>query len=133
MGLARDALRTGIRSISEMAAATGYESERAFSTAFRRMVGASPRCFRDRHANRQGADSRRSAHTAAPGTSGCGVVQPTSPGVAPRWGPARRTGPHRMPTRCSCGGLRKWRRSAAGRRGALPDVTCSRCWRSPGP
>ncbi|MFE2204533.1 helix-turn-helix domain-containing protein [Streptomyces rubiginosohelvolus] len=105
MGLTHDALRTGIRSISEMAAATGYESERAFSTAFRRMVGASPRCFRDRHANRQGADSRRSAHTAAPGTSGCGVVQPTSPGVPPRWGGGGGGGgPPRPPPRPGGGG-----------------------------
>jgi AraC-like DNA-binding protein len=47
MSLARDALRTGARSISELAATTGYESESAFSTAFRRVVGASPKHFRD--------------------------------------------------------------------------------------
>jgi AraC-like DNA-binding protein len=51
MSLARDALRRDTRSISELAAATGYESESAFSTAFRRVVGASPRQFRDGHAN----------------------------------------------------------------------------------
>ncbi|MFD5093915.1 AraC family transcriptional regulator [Amycolatopsis thailandensis] len=48
MSLARDALRNDTRTISELAAATGYESESAFSTAFRRVVGASPRHFRDR-------------------------------------------------------------------------------------
>jgi AraC-like DNA-binding protein len=47
MSLARDALRRDTRSISELAAATGYESESAFSTAFRRVVGASPKHFRD--------------------------------------------------------------------------------------
>jgi AraC-like DNA-binding protein len=47
MSLARDALRRGTRSISELAAATGYESESAFSTAFRRVVGSSPKRFRD--------------------------------------------------------------------------------------
>lgn len=47
MSLARDALRRGTRSISELASATGYESESAFSTAFRRVVGNSPRQFRD--------------------------------------------------------------------------------------
>ena len=47
MSLARDALRRGTRSISELAFATGYESESAFSTAFRRVVGSSPKQFRD--------------------------------------------------------------------------------------
>lgn len=47
MSLARDALRRGTRSISELAFATGYESESAFSTAFRRVVGSSPTQFRD--------------------------------------------------------------------------------------
>ena len=47
MSLARDALGRGTRSISELAFATGYESESAFSTAFRRVVGSSPRQFRD--------------------------------------------------------------------------------------
>ncbi|WP_308013296.1 AraC family transcriptional regulator [Streptomyces beigongshangae] len=47
MSLARDALRRNTRSISELAAATGYESESAFSTAFRRVAGSSPRQFRD--------------------------------------------------------------------------------------
>ncbi|WP_308344156.1 AraC family transcriptional regulator [Streptomyces sp. MK37H] len=47
MSLARDALRRGTQSISELAFATGYESESAFSTAFRRVVGSSPKQFRD--------------------------------------------------------------------------------------
>lgn len=46
MTLARDALLNGGWSISEVAAATGYESESAFSTAFRREVGCSPRHYR---------------------------------------------------------------------------------------
>lgn len=47
MSLARDALRNSKRSISELAYATGYESDSAFSTAFRRVVGSSPKQFRD--------------------------------------------------------------------------------------
>jgi AraC-like DNA-binding protein len=47
MAVARDALRRNARSISELAFATGYESESAFSTAFRRVVGSSPKQFRD--------------------------------------------------------------------------------------
>ncbi|MFF0228443.1 helix-turn-helix transcriptional regulator [Streptomyces sp. NPDC004629] len=48
MSLACDALRSGTRSISELAVATGYESESAFSAAFRRVVGISPRYFREK-------------------------------------------------------------------------------------
>lgn len=48
MAVARDALRRNAQSISELAFATGYESESAFSTAFRRVVGASPKQFRQR-------------------------------------------------------------------------------------
>ncbi len=47
MSLARDAPRRGTRSISELASATGCKSDRAFSTAFRRVVGSSPHQFRD--------------------------------------------------------------------------------------
>jgi AraC-like DNA-binding protein len=56
MNLARDALRRNTRSISELASATGYESESAFSTAFRRVTGASPKQFRDQaaHVNASG-------------------------------------------------------------------------------
>ncbi|MDB4943239.1 MAG: Transcriptional regulator, AraC family protein [Labilithrix sp.] len=46
MAVARDALRHGTRSISELAFAVGYESESAFSTAFRRVVGIPPKRFR---------------------------------------------------------------------------------------
>lgn len=47
MNLARDALSRGTRSISELAFATGYKSESAFSTAFRRVTGSSPKHFRE--------------------------------------------------------------------------------------
>jgi AraC-like DNA-binding protein len=47
MSLARDALRRGTASISEITSAIGYRSESAFSTAFRRVVGSSPKQFRD--------------------------------------------------------------------------------------
>ena len=45
MQLARAALRTE-DSITAIAGAIGYQSESAFSTAFRRVVGMSPREFR---------------------------------------------------------------------------------------
>lgn len=48
MSLAKDALLTTDRSIGEMAFAFGYASESAFSMAFRREVGCSPRAFRSR-------------------------------------------------------------------------------------
>ncbi|GAA5058995.1 helix-turn-helix transcriptional regulator [Nocardia callitridis] len=57
MSLARDALRGDAWSISELAAATGYESESAFSTAFRRVVGSSPRHFRNTARERTTAGS----------------------------------------------------------------------------
>ncbi|MFI8525268.1 AraC family transcriptional regulator [Promicromonospora sukumoe] len=47
MSLARDALVRDRLSISELTQATGYQSESAFSTAFRRVVGSSPAKFRD--------------------------------------------------------------------------------------
>jgi AraC-like DNA-binding protein len=47
MSLARDALARDTLSISEVARSAGYLSESAFSTAFRRVVGSSPRAFRD--------------------------------------------------------------------------------------
>ncbi|MFD6286840.1 AraC family transcriptional regulator [Streptomyces sp. NPDC060205] len=47
MSLARDALARDTLSISELARATGYQSESAFSTAFRRVVGSSPAQFRN--------------------------------------------------------------------------------------
>ncbi|MFY0539371.1 helix-turn-helix transcriptional regulator [Nannocystis pusilla] len=48
MQLARDALRTSERPVGELGFALGYASESAFSTAFRREVGESPRAFRGR-------------------------------------------------------------------------------------
>jgi AraC-like DNA-binding protein len=47
MSLAKDALRTTDRAIGELAFEFGYASESAFSTAFRREVGCSPRAYRD--------------------------------------------------------------------------------------
>lgn len=47
MGLARDALTRDTLTIAELAAATGYRSESAFSTTFRRVVGTSPSAFRN--------------------------------------------------------------------------------------
>jgi AraC-like DNA-binding protein len=47
MSLAKDALQTTDRAIGELAFELGYESESAFSTAFRREVGCSPRAYRD--------------------------------------------------------------------------------------
>ena len=48
MSLAKDALRTTDRAIGELGFEVGYASESAFSLAFRREVGCSPRKFRDR-------------------------------------------------------------------------------------
>lgn len=60
MSLARDALARDTLSISELARATGYLSESAFSTAFRRVVGSSPAQFRNQ--------ARQPAHSAANGS-----------------------------------------------------------------
>lgn len=46
ISLARDALSRGTQSISELAFEAGYKSESAFSTAFRRVTGFSPKHFR---------------------------------------------------------------------------------------
>ena len=51
MLLAKDALRTTDRAVGALAFEFGYASESAFSMAFRREVGCSPRAYRD--ANRQ--------------------------------------------------------------------------------
>lgn len=48
MSLAKDALRTTDRAIGGLAFELGYESESAFSMAFRREVGCSPRAYRSR-------------------------------------------------------------------------------------
>jgi AraC-like DNA-binding protein len=52
MLLAADRLETSVEPISTIAQALGYESESAFSTAFRRSMGCSPRRYgRSRHAD----------------------------------------------------------------------------------
>ena len=48
MSLAKDALRTTDRAIGELAFELGYLSESAFSMAFRREIGCSPRAYRRR-------------------------------------------------------------------------------------
>lgn len=45
MAIARDALSSRSRSMSEIAAVIGYQSASAFSTAFSRIVGCSPKLF----------------------------------------------------------------------------------------
>jgi AraC-like DNA-binding protein len=45
MALAKDGLRRGKRSIGEIALAIGFQSSSAFSTAFSRVVGCSPKSF----------------------------------------------------------------------------------------
>jgi AraC-like DNA-binding protein len=47
MALAKDDLRRGARSIGEIALAIGFQSSSAFSTAFTRVVGCSPKRFAD--------------------------------------------------------------------------------------
>ena len=51
MMLARDRLADGREPLARIANALGYESENAFSTAFRRVVGCSPRRFATAEAN----------------------------------------------------------------------------------
>jgi len=51
MSLAKDALRTTDRAIGELGFTLGYESESAFSMAFRREVGCSPRVYRESFAD----------------------------------------------------------------------------------
>lgn len=46
MALAKDELRLGTRTIGEIALAVGFQSSSAFSTAFTREVGYSPKLFR---------------------------------------------------------------------------------------
>jgi AraC-like DNA-binding protein len=45
MALAKDGLRSGKRNIGEIALAVGFQSSSAFSTAFSRVVGCSPKSF----------------------------------------------------------------------------------------
>lgn len=47
MALAKDALRLGARSIGEIALDLGFQSSSAFSTAFTRIAGCSPKRFAD--------------------------------------------------------------------------------------
>ena len=55
MMLAADRLATAGASIAELAPALGYESESAFSTAFKRVMGCAPRHYgRDREARPEG-------------------------------------------------------------------------------
>lgn len=61
MSLARDALRTTDRAIGALAFALGYESESAFSMAFRREVGCSPRAYR-RASSSDDAESTGAGH-----------------------------------------------------------------------
>ena len=51
MAVAKDALRRGGRSIEEIAFEVGFQSASAFSTAFARRVGCSPRAFANRRAD----------------------------------------------------------------------------------
>lgn len=48
MRLAAKALRTGARSVTEIASSTGYRSESAFCNAFKRVVGEAPQRYRRR-------------------------------------------------------------------------------------
>jgi AraC-like DNA-binding protein len=52
MALAKDELRRGARSIGEIAFSIGFQSSSAFSTAFSRMVGCSPKRFANMAASR---------------------------------------------------------------------------------
>jgi AraC-like DNA-binding protein len=45
MALAKDALRSGTQTIGQIAVAIGFQSQSAFSTAFTRAVGCSPKRF----------------------------------------------------------------------------------------
>ncbi len=47
IAIAKDGLRRGVSTISEIALAVGFQSGSAFSTAFTRAVGCSPRQFAD--------------------------------------------------------------------------------------
>ncbi|WP_090929375.1 helix-turn-helix transcriptional regulator [Nonomuraea jiangxiensis] len=66
MKLADQALRTGTDSISKIAAASGYGSVSAFSTAFKRATGLAPRTAR----------SHRTGHTAPAAPTAMDTAQP---------------------------------------------------------
>lgn len=74
--MARHYLGQTTLSISETAAALGYSETSAFSRAFRRWAGASPRAYRSAQASRQ----RRAASCAKPRSSA-----PTSQSISPVW------------------------------------------------
>jgi AraC-like DNA-binding protein len=56
MQIAANQLRTGAEGIAVIANRVGYDSEAAFSRAFRKLVGAPPGEWRRRHGTAQGAD-----------------------------------------------------------------------------
>lgn len=63
MALAQDALSRGVRSLDRLAEEVGYDSASAFSTAFRRCTGSSPRAFaRSRSAGVE-ASARQASET----------------------------------------------------------------------
>ncbi|TCR64800.1 AraC family transcriptional regulator [Bosea sp. BK604] len=62
MALAQDALSRGVKSLDRLAEEIGYDSASAFSTAFRRRTGSSPRAFaRSRRAGVEASASLASA------------------------------------------------------------------------
>jgi AraC-like DNA-binding protein len=66
ISLAKDALRTTDRAIGELAFKLGYESESAFSMAFRREVGCSPRAYRRESSGNAYARGQRVSGTTCP-------------------------------------------------------------------
>ena len=58
IAIAKDKLRRGVSSIGEIALAVGFQSGSAFSTAFTRAVGCSPRQFADSASNNKSHSSK---------------------------------------------------------------------------
>lgn len=58
--LAKDALWSGTSTIGEIALQVGFQSSSAFSTAFSRIAGCSPKQFREDHTRRPDAESQSS-------------------------------------------------------------------------
>ncbi len=83
MSLARDALRTADCAIGELAFKLGYGSESAFSMAFRREVGCSPRAYRQNSTIE--AERQTVAANIQPGSLGGGPKpsSESSPVIAP--------------------------------------------------
>ncbi|GAA3742464.1 AraC family transcriptional regulator [Streptomyces tremellae] len=73
MRLARRALRTGATTVAELAGTLGYTSESAFSNAFKRETGVSPRRYRD---------DLRHTRTAPAGSSTAGPIAATPAAAA---------------------------------------------------